>query len=862
MPEMVITPDSLVRGMLDDSLSLQPSDAPFIEKDSAMVVAKDSVVRKKSSLEAPVFSTGKDSTVYDMDGENKMIYYYGEVTVTHQDMELKADYMEYNTRTRTVYARGSRDSTGHLVGNPEMREGIQTYAMEEVHYNFGTKKAIISNVITQEGDGYLHGVVIKKMPDNSINVKGGKYTTCDHDHPHFYLHMTQARVLQDPKQTVFGPSYLVLEDVPLYPLLLPFGFIPDRPSRSGGILFPTFSDEVSRGFAIRELGYYFVLGDYADLAVTTDIYTRGSWRARGVARYTKRYKFSGGFDIDYADNVIGEKGSTDYQSNREFAVRWSHTQDPKARPGTMFSASVNYSSSAYNIYQGRNPQQSLQNTASSSISYRKSWEGSPFNLSLNLQHSQAMLDSSYALTLPNVTLTMNRIYPFKIKNRVGRERWYEQFAFTYNTTFDNKIKFKERELGDEPFTNFMRNGMKHSFGINLPTMTLFKFVQLTPSVNYGMNWFFQSTQKIYNSEKNVVESDISPAFSEFHITNEYSFGLAASTRVYGTFLFGNNSLIRAFRHMITPTLSFTYKPEQGTYANGYRTFYYIDKDGNNKALEYNIFEGQSYGYPAKGRTGSMSFSLGNNIEMKVRDHSDTTGAGERKVKLIDNLTISASYNFFADSMKLSNISVNANTTIFEKLGISANMLFNPYEVNAYGSTYNKLTSPWLMSAGISFGYNFQGGDGKKSDSQPVVPMPINRYKPETGEFVMTEWLYYTDFSAPWSFGFNYGYNYSRSYNYTNGQLNMQHNHMQTLGFSGQIQLTDAMNIRISSGFDFKEMEITTTTFDLRYDLHCFEFIFNWVPSGRWEQWSFRINAKSSALADLLKFDKRKSFWDN
>ncbi|MDR0692660.1 MAG: LPS-assembly protein LptD, partial [Prevotellaceae bacterium] len=341
----VFTPrDSLSLLKKDTIISFDRMAVPkdtLVAPEDTTAAPKDTVPQRKSSLEAPVFSTARDSLEYDLEHPDRIIYYYGDITVTHGNMELKADYMEYNSRTRTVFAKGTLDSLGKPVGNPVMKEGDKTYSMERMYYNFGSKKAIISNVITQEGDGYLHGAVIKKMPDNSINVRGGKYTTCDEEHPHFYLRMSEARVLQDPKQTVFGPSYLVLEDVPLFPLMLPFGFVPDRPGRAAGLLFPRFTDEVNRGFAIQDLGYYFVMGDYADLALTGTYFTRGSWSARAVSRYTKRYKFTGGFNIDYAENVLGEKGASDYSSNTVYAIRLNHSMDPKAMPGTMISASVN-----------------------------------------------------------------------------------------------------------------------------------------------------------------------------------------------------------------------------------------------------------------------------------------------------------------------------------------------------------------------------------------------------------------------------------------------------------------------------------------------------------------------------------------
>jgi lipopolysaccharide assembly outer membrane protein LptD (OstA) len=831
-----------------------------VQDTTAQVVAADTVKTKKNDLDTPVFSKGRDSTIYDVTGPDPIVYYYGDVSVNYGVLELKADYMEYNTRSQTVYARGSRDSTDKIIGAPVMKDGGQNYTMEDMHYNFKTGKAIISNVITQEGDGYLHGAIIKKMPDNSINIKGGKYTTCDHEHPHFYLHMTEARSIQQPKQTVFGPSYLVLEDVPLYFPLLPFGFVPDRPDRAGGILFPTFTDEVNRGFAMTDLGYYFVFGDYADLALTGDYFTRGSWAVKATSRYLKLYKYTGKFDLNYRVDIIGEESDPDYSSAKNFGIQWNHSMDSKAMPGTNFSISLNFSSLSQNKYGSKTVQDALQNTASSSISYRKAWEGSPFNFSVNLSHSQSMRDSSYALTLPNITLTMNRIYPFKAKNRVGKEKWIEKFAFTYGTTFDNKINFRTPELGSHDFRDFMKNGMKHDFGITLPSMTLLKHIQLSPSVTYGMNWYFQSMGKTFSDSLNKEVNTMSPALSEFHLTNSYSFGLSLSTRLYGIFQFGRNSWIRAIRHMITPSLSASYHPDLGTHGNGWRVLHYVDTLGYARERIYNIFEGQPYSHPGRGKSGSLGLRIGNNLEMKIQDKNDTTGTGDKKIKLIDNLSISTSYNFFADSIKLSNINISANTTIFEKMSISGGMTLDPYAVNERGDRYNKLVSPRLVSANISTGYQFSGGETKKGEeNNSHHPVAIHRHDPETGEYLMTEWKYYADFNAPWSFGFNYGYNYNRSYNRTTGQV--QHNHNQTLGFSGQIQLTSDLNLRVTSGVDMKEFKLTTTNFDLRYDLHCFEFVFSWIPDGQWQSWSFRINAKSSALADLLKYDKRTSFWD-
>ena len=391
------------------------------------IAARDSIeMLKKSSLEVPAFTTARDSVVEDFSDGKRMIYYYGDVTVTYGNMKLTADYMEYDLATSTLYARGTTDTSGVITGKPVMEQGQSTYTMEEVRYNFNTRKARINNMVTQEQDGILHGKNIKMMPDHSINITSGKYTVCDCEEPHYYLHLTAAKVMTKPSQkTVFGPAYPVIADVPL-PIGLPFGFIPKRPDRASGILFPTFGEEKSRGFYLRDLGLYFVIGDYFDIAVTGDIYTLGSWALDLNSRYKVNYKCNGNFSLTFSNDQTGEKGSADFFQTRNFGVRWSHSQDAKARPGTSFTASVNFSSPSNSKYNSTSVQEALQNQISSSISYSRNWNGK-LNLSINALHSQNSRDSSYSFTLPNITFSVSRFYPFKQKNRVGKEKWYEKF---------------------------------------------------------------------------------------------------------------------------------------------------------------------------------------------------------------------------------------------------------------------------------------------------------------------------------------------------------------------------------------------------------------------------------------------------
>ena len=881
-----------------DTLKQLPTDTTAAIADTVSLakdttVASDTAVNN-SSLSEPIFSGGRDSIVKDFDvNGRKMIYYYGDVKVAYGDLELTSEYMAFDIDSKTVFAKGLPDTSGNIIGKPVMKQGNQQYEMESVYYNFNTEKAKIKNMITQEAEGFLHGQYIKKMPDNSINIAKGKYTTCDHEHPHFYLKMTTAKVINGDggQKTVFGPSYVVLEDVPT-PFALPFGFVPKFGGRSSGILMPTYGEEAARGFFMRGIGYYFVFGDHFDIAATGDVYSMGSWAGQLNSRYNKRYKYNGNLSIAYQNDQSGEKGQPDFFQTKNFSLQWSHSIDQKARPGTTFRASVNFSSPSYNKYNNQTDiQTALQNQISSSISFGKVWTGTPFSLSINALHSQNSRDSSYSVTLPNLTFTVNRIYPFKRKERVGKERFYESFAFNYSTVFDNKINFKASEVREPDFLKKMKNGMRHNFSFSLPSFTLAKYIQGSPSVSYGMNWYFSDIEKVFNQETQKVETIQSDPFSTFGISQNFSAGLSLNTRLYGKFVFGKNKKIEAIRHMVTPTLTLSAQPEMGTAANGYTQMSYVDQNGVQHLVNYNRYEGQVNSPPGRGKSAAMSFSIGNNIEAKIRDKNDTTGTGTKKVKLIDQLAIGGSYNFLADSLKLSNISVNMNTTIFGKLGLNVNATFDPYAVDYKGqkiNTFNIMQEGGfklarLTNASASFSYSFTGeGKGKlgsnytdpnarggsynhntgQSSSSGGSSYQRVYYNPMTGEYIPGGWVYYMSPNVPWSVNLNYNYSYSRSYQYANEQLLTKNNHMMTVGIAAQIRLTDALNASINTGVDIMKMKLTTTQLSATYDLHCFAISVSWVPNGQWESWSFRINAKASALADLLKFKKQASYWDN
>lgn len=883
------TPDSIspAAGTLPQAKdSLPPAEDSIARRRDSLRVA-DSTSRAdslflldKSSLTRPAFSGAKDSIRQDFSNGQRKMYYWGDVEVSYENIKLKADYMEYDMSTGTVYARGTYDSLAQeWKGQPEMTQGSQTFNMEEVRYNFNTRKARITNMITKEDDGILHGKNIKMMPDKSINITKGKYTVCDLEHPHYYLKLSSAKVVTKPSQkTVFGPAHLVVEDVDL-PIGIPFGFIPKRPDRATGLLMPSFGEENARGFYLRDAGMYFVLGDYFDMSLTGDYYTLGSWAANLNSRYMVKYKFTGNLAVNYSVDQTGEKGSTDFFQSKNFGVRWSHSQDSKAHPGTSFSASVNFSSPSNSRYNSHSVSEALQNQISSSISYSKNWNGK-FNLSVNALHSQNSRDSSYTFTLPNITFSVSTFYPFKIKNRVGKERFYEKFALGYNTSIQNKINFKASEFGEPGFIDKFQNGVAHNFSIKLPDFTLFKYLNVAPNVSYGMNWFFRKSEAYFDPETNSVKTEMGKQFGTFGATHNYSGSLSMSTRIYGMYNFGKYHKIQALRHVVSPSVSMSFSPEKGKAFNGWRTFNYVDTLGVQKSYDYNIYQGQINSAPGKGKSATMSISLGNSLEAKVRDMKDTTGTGSKKVKILDQFNFSTGYNFLADSLKMNNVGLSMSTSIFGKLGINGNMNFDPYAINERGQRVNKYN---LLETGVplrltnvstSVSYSLsgkgtvKGNDGSKSSGgdgggsgNPADYYRRIYYHPLTGEYIPGGWLYYTNPNVPWSLNFNYSFSMSRSYSYANNQLSKKDNYTQTLGVQGNIQLTPKMSVQAQSGWDFTAMKMTTTQFSFRYDLHCFNISVSWVPSGMYQSYSFLISANAAALADLLRFKKSTSYWD-
>ena len=863
-----VVPDSLV--VWADTL---PSDSIVADSLTGDTLAVRDTTRKGSMLEAPIKGKNRDSLVFNV--RDKMVYVYGEGDITYQTMNMKADYMRINMDTRVIRAYGVNDTVDNkpVVTRPEFTENGKTYTMDTIDYNMKSKKAKIKGVATQEGEGYLIGDNVKKMTDNSINISSGRFTTCENtDHPHFYLEMTRAKFIPG-KKAIFGPSYLVMEDVPIYFLGVPEGFFPMSSGPKSGFLMPTYGEEYVKGFFLRDFGYYFTFNDYIDLTLTGGIYTLGSWEAAASSRYIKRYKYSGSFSADFSKVRFGDKGLPDYTNQSNFRIQWTHTQDSKFRPGSTFSASVNFSTSGYSKYSATTLNDILSTQTNSSIAYSKTWSGTPFSLSANMAVSQNSSNSTISGTLPTVVFNMSRVYPFKRKQTMGKERWYEKISVSYTGKLTNSVSTTEKELFTKQTLKDMKNGVEHTIPVST-SMTLFNYLNITPSANYTERWFFKKQERQWNPETNTVDY-LEPEYGFYRLYN-YNVGVSASTKLYGMYRFKNpNSKIQAFRHVITPTISFSYAPDFSHQKYGY--YKAVQSDTTGRVTIYSPFAGNAYSVPSSGRSMSLNFSLQQNLEMKVLSKRDTTGT--RIIKLIDNFTISGSYNFLADSMNLSNISLSFRSKLTNNFGIQLSATLDPYVVTPEGRRINKLMLSRgklgrIVSTGWSFGYSFNSknqsapsGQALTNDitSQPIDPAysnpffdPYGTMDPVLRRQYMAQTYY--DFNMPWNFSFNYTISYGISL-VNNGTTGYRKNINQTIGFNGSVNLTPKWGISFQGGFDLMTRKLTTSSISITRDLHCWQMGFSWIPFGFHKSWSFNIGVKSSMLQDL-KYDKSQSMYDN
>lgn len=843
-------PDSnleLVR--LDTNTILLPQDS----------VKTDSVKPERGVLFNDVVDYKADDSIR-LDMANKRMYLYKNAYIKYQKTELTADYIEIDMDNNIAYASGVADTAGNIIGKPKFKDGSQEFESLDLKYNFKTGKGFVKEIITQQGDGYIQGKLTKRMSDSIYCVKNGWYTTCDqHDHPHFYIRMSKAKLIKD-KKVVSGFANLYIEDVPL-PLAIPFGFFPITSKGTSGIIMPTYGEERLRGFNLKDGGYYWFINDYVDLTATGTIYTNGSWGLGLGSNYRKRYKFSGTFSFTTNHNKFSDKGLPDYYVSKDWGLRWTHSQDAKANPYSSFTASVDISSASNNYNNATNIDEIANQRKQSSISWQKKWPNGPFNLTASLTHNQNSQDSSISLSLPNVNLRMSSIYPLRRKERVGKMRWYENIGLSYNAELRNNVQTKESELG-ESFKHMARdwqNGFKHSIPLST-SINIVKDLSVSPSFNYNGVAFLRSIRmKDWVADTLLPNGGYFPdadTIYGFHYAHNYnaSVSLAYNPTIYGMYQFKNpNSKVFAIRHVMRPSASINYTPKMGVPRSKYYKTY-LDQNGNEK--EYSIFNGQLYSVPSGGeQSGGLSLSLDNNVEMKVRNDKDTTGKEEfKKIKLLESFRLSSSYNFFADSMRWSNIQLSARTKVLNnRVNINLTGTLDPYAINARGQRYNKYAGGIgrLTRVSASTGIQFSSDSGKK--------------KEEKNDRLNGHYDEYMDFEVPWNISIDYTFNYSKNYSANNApgatKPLSRNTISQIFRVNGDFSLTPKWKLGVSTGYDVQAKEVTATSFNITRDLHCWEMTFSCIPFGTHQSYNFQINVRSSLLQDL-KLTKRDSWYDN
>lgn len=857
---------------------------------------KDTVRKSKSALEEPVSYSAKDSITFDY--TNSRAHLFGGSQVNYQNLQLTADDISLSLDSSLVHASGRPDSTGAIQGKPLFKQGEDEYEPDRISYNFKTRKAFISNVYTQEGEGFMQSREGKRDSSGVMYVQNGKYTTCDAEHPHFYVSLTRAK-MHPGKNVIFGPAYLVVEDVPL-PLAIPYGFFPFSSSYKSGFIMPTYGDETTRGFYLRDGGYYFAINDKVDLKVLGEFYTKGSWGLSAQTNYKKRYRFGGNFFFSYQNTKEGEKNMPDYSVSKSFKLTWSHRQDAKANPTQTFSASVNFATSSYernNLTSMYNPESYTQSTRTSSVSYSKTFSKVGLTLSGTFNLSQNMRDSSISVTLPTLSISQSRFNPFKRKKAAGKERWYEKIAMSYTGTLANSINTKEDKLFHSSLVKDWRNGMRHQVPISA-SFSVLNYINVTPSFTFTDRMYTHKVMQGWDTERQAVQRDTVYGF--YNVYN-YNMSISANTKLYGMYRpmpwFGGKK-IAAIRHVFTPTVSFSYAPDFSQSRFGfYDSYVKTDANGNVSTVRYSPFSGMMYGTVGQGMTGSVTMDVANNIEMKVRTDKDSTGY--RKISLIDELGGSLSYNMAAKRRPWSDLNLRARIKLTKKYTYSMNAVFATYayEKDENGRVYVGDHTEWSRgrfgrfqgtAQNISYSISnetFRKLFGKKhrtttsddeldekldeeEETDPTMQnVDPDRKKGKTGANQESNGDVdedgYLKFSLPWSINIGYGVTIREN---TQGRFNdkrMRYPYKlsHTLNFSGNIRISEGWNINFSSGYDFNMHKLSMTTASLSRDLHCFQMSCSMVISP-YTSYNFTFACKAGTLADALKWKKQSSYSSN
>jgi len=868
-----------------------------IQWNDSVAAAEDSIrrSRKPDVLDAPVSYEAKDSVVFFM--KTKNAYLLGEGDVKYQNMNLKAEEITMNLDSSIVHATYKMDTLQHaMIGKPVFKQGNDEYISEKMDYNFKTRKGFITNVTTEmddgQGKGFIRSEESKKGDGDEVYLRRGTYTTCDEEHPHFYIRMSRAKV-HTGKSVFSGPAWLVVEDVPL-PIIVPFAFFPMTSKYSSGFIMPSYGDESTRGFYLRDGGYYFAINDNIDAKLTGEIFTKGSWAVALQTTYRKRYKYSGNFYFNYQVTKDGEKNMPDYNVVKNFKLQWSHRQDSKASPNSSFMASVNFTTQSYeknNLSSLYNPTSYSQSTRTSSVSYSRTFDKIGLTLSSSFNIAQNMRDSTLAVTLPNLGISLTRFYPFKRKHQVGKERWYEKISMQYTGTLSNSISTKEDKILHSNLIKDWQNGMRHV----IPISASFNLgaVNISPSFNYTERWYTNRIEQSWNPVAQVVERDTIWGFNRVY---NYNLSLSFNTKLYGFYtpnpkIWGKK--INKIRHVFTPTISFSYAPDFGASHYGYwKTYTKTDLDGNVTLVDYSPYSGSLYGTVSRGKTGSITFDMSNNIEMKYLDSRDSL----KKIPIIDELGASLSYNLAAKTQPWSNLSTRLRLK-FGKTTFNMNAVFQTYayEFDSRGNVVVGNRTEWSygrfgrfqgMSKNISYSFNNQSWEkikkffaklrGKDTDEDENKDSAASdEDHPDDDDSASTtdkkvkkgadgkdslDEDGYMKFSIPWSFSISYGITMAEDRSAKINVKNMRYPYKftQNLNFSGTIKLSNAWNASFSSGYDFTNHAISMTTCNVSRDMHCFNISCGFV-FGTFTSYHITLRANASTLTDALKYDKKSNY---
>lgn len=884
-------PDEELPSAAADSLDIRVDSVKIAMPVDSLVVATDSVGkqsqpvrqsrirREKVDIDNQVTFSSTDSMV--MIGRSNVLM-YGDGKVDYGDLKLNAAQIEVDLDKNEVYAVGTTDSIGEIVGKPVFTQGGTDYESSTMSYNFKSGKGYITNVITQQGEGYLTGGTTKKTPDDYYYVENGRYTTCDdHENPHFYFQLTRAKV-KPGSNIVTGPAYMVLAGLPL-PLAVPFGYFPFTDKYASGVIVPSFGDDYNRGFYLQDGGYYFAINDNIDLALTGEIYTKGSWGLAASSTYAKRYKYSGNFDISYLKSIYGDKGQSDYSKQTNFQIVWSHSQDAKANPNLNLSASVNFTTSGYtrNDLNSYYSSAFTENTKSSTVNMTYRFPASKWSMSTTLNVSQRTQDSTLSVSFPNITLTMSQIYPFKRKKALGDERWYEKIRMSYSGQLQNSLTAKQDQFFKKSLIKDWRNGMKHSIPISA-TFSVFKYFNLTPSVSINDRMYTTKVRRQWDPNAAVEVCDTTYSFYNVW---DFTASVSLDTKIYGFFkplpFLGDK--VKMIRYVLTPTISFSGNPDFSSPFFGYYGSYsYMDNSGTQQTRKYSMFPNTLFGIPGEGKSGTLSVSLANNLEMKVK--SDNDSIGEKKISLIENFTVSQNYNFATDSLNWSNINTSLLLRLVKNFNLNLSAVWDvyTYQLNEAGNPVRVNIPRWkagkgigrLSSTGTSFSYTFNNNtfkrDKKNTDKnetdnnsgRTTSPASRNRSKAEgndgtagSDDLMLTE-EGYMKWEVPWSLSVNYSISYGYG-SFNKKKMEYDGRITQNLSFSGNIKPTENWNFSFSASYNFDTHKLAYMNCNISRDLHCFQMTASVIPVGPYKSFNFHIAVKSSMLSDL-KYDKRSS----